>query len=63
MKHVDVRHHCVREHVEDGVAKIVFVKSKDNRSGICTKNTSQGVCEEHAREHLKESSYPGEDNV
>jgi hypothetical protein len=22
MKHVDVRHHCVRERIEDGIAKI-----------------------------------------
>jgi hypothetical protein len=63
MKHVDVRHHHVRERVEDGVAKIVFVKSKGNRSDICTKNTSQGVCEEHAREHLKEGNDPGENTV
>jgi hypothetical protein len=63
MKHVDVRCHCVRERIEDGVAKIVFVKSEGNRSDICTKNTSQGVCEEHAREHVKESSNPGEKKV
>jgi hypothetical protein len=63
MKHVDVRHHCVREHTEDGIAKIVFMKSEDNRSDIHTKNTSQGVCEERAREHLKKSSNPGEDQV
>jgi uncharacterized protein YpmB len=58
-----VRCHCVREHVEDGIAKIVFVKSKDNRSDVHTKNTSQGICEEHAREHLKKSNDPGENQV
>jgi hypothetical protein len=63
MKHVDVRHHCVRERVEDGIAKVVFVKSKGNRSDAHTKNTSQGVCEERTREHLKEGNDPGENNV
>jgi hypothetical protein len=63
MKHVNVRHHHVREHVEDGIAKIAFVKSEGNRSDVCTKNTSQGVCKERARERLKESSNPGEDQV
>jgi hypothetical protein len=58
VKHVDVRCHCARECIEDGVAKIVFVKSEGNRSDICMKNTSQVVCEEHAREHLKKSSNP-----
>jgi hypothetical protein len=54
----------VREHVEDGIAKVVFMKSKDNRSDICTKNTSQGVHEEHARECLKSSNGdPGENQV
>jgi hypothetical protein len=53
----------VREHIEDGVVKIVFVKSEDNRSDSYTKNTSQGVHEEHARECLKESSNPGEKKV
>jgi hypothetical protein len=59
MKHIDIRCHCVRECVEGSVAKIVFVKSKGNRSGTCTKNASQGVCEECAGEHLKKSSNPG----
>jgi hypothetical protein len=39
----DVRCHCVREHVEDVVAKAVSVKSKDNRSDVHAKNASQGV--------------------
>ena len=26
-KHVDVRHHFIREHVEDGIIKIEFIRS------------------------------------
>jgi hypothetical protein len=59
-KIVDVRHHCTREHVEDGAVKVVFAKSKGNRSDAHMKNTSQGVCGEHAREHLKSNIDPGE---
>lgn len=29
-KHVDIRYHFVREYIEDGIVKVVFVKSKDN---------------------------------
>ena len=37
-KHVDIRYKHVNEYVEDGVVKIVFVKSADNDSNILTKN-------------------------
>ena len=37
-KHVDIRYKYVNEYVEDGVVKIVFVKSADNDSNILTKN-------------------------
>jgi hypothetical protein len=33
--------------------KIFFAKSEDSRSDVFTKNTSQSICEEHAKEHLK----------
>ena len=36
-KHVDIRYKYVNEYVEDGVVKIVFVKSADNDSDILTK--------------------------
>jgi len=37
-KHVDTRYHFVREYVEDGIIKVVFVRSEDNHSDIFTKN-------------------------
>jgi hypothetical protein len=37
-KHVDIRYHFVKEYVEDGTVKIMFVKSKENVADIFTKN-------------------------
>lgn len=31
-------YHFVREYIEDGILKIVFVRSEDNTSDIFTKN-------------------------
>jgi hypothetical protein len=55
-KHVDVSCHHVREHIEDGVVKIGFVKSKGDRADVHIKNTSQGIHEEHVEKHLESSS-------
>ena len=44
-KHVDIRYKYVNEYVEDGVVKIVFVKSGDDDSNILTKNFSAEVHE------------------
>jgi ribosomal protein L24 len=37
-KHIDIRHHFVREFIEDVIVKIIFVKSKDNNADVFTKN-------------------------
>ena len=37
-KHIDVRHHFVREYIEDGIVKIVFIRSEDNMADPFTKN-------------------------
>ena len=31
-KHVDVRYHYIREFIEDGTVKIVFIRSKENNA-------------------------------
>ena len=36
-KHVDIRHKYVNECIEEGVVKVIFVKSADNNSIILTK--------------------------
>ena len=56
-KHISVRHHFIREYVEEGVVKIVFVKSKSNAADIFTKNLNQELFFKH-----RESIMDGRDN-
>ena len=49
-KHVDVRYKYVNEFVEDGVIKIIFVRSADNRADIMTKNTGGELQNKHAED-------------
>ena len=37
-RHIDIRYHFIREYVDQGIVKIVFVKSEDNNSDPFTKN-------------------------
>ena len=46
-KHVDVRYKYVNEYVEDGVIKILFVKSEDNEADGMTKNLGGEQYEKH----------------
>jgi hypothetical protein len=39
-KHIDTRYHFVREFVEEGFIKVVFVKRADNKSDMLTNNVS-----------------------
>jgi hypothetical protein len=46
-KHVNARYHFVREYVESGFLKVVFVNSKENKSDIFTKNVSGELYDKH----------------
>ncbi|KAL7573327.1 hypothetical protein ACA910_011690 [Epithemia clementina (nom. ined.)] len=48
-KHIDVQSHYVREYIEDGIEKIIFVKSEDNDADIETKNVSPQLQEKHSK--------------
>ena len=48
-KHVDIWYKYVNEYVEDGIVKIIFVKSGDNDSDILTKNLSAELHKKHSR--------------
>ena len=37
-KHIDTRYHFVRDYIEDGILKVVFVRSAENIADIFTKN-------------------------
>ena len=53
-KHVDKRYKYVNEYVEDGVVKIVFLKSADNDRDILTKNLSAELHEKHSKKMVVE---------
>jgi hypothetical protein len=52
-KHIDIRYHYVREYIEDGILKILFVKSEQNDADIYTKNLSQDLYYEHSRKYME----------
>lgn len=47
-KHIDTRYHFVREYIEDGVVKVVFVRSENNDADIFTKNLNGETFEKHS---------------
>jgi len=55
-KHVDTRTHFVRNYVENGTIKIIFVRSEDNDADVFTKNTSENTYDKHTREFMIENS-------
>ena len=46
-KHTDTRYHYVREFVEEGFVKIIFVRSEDNTSDPFAKNTPGSIYDKH----------------
>ena len=52
-KHIGVRYHFIREHIEDGIVKIVFVRSEQNDADIYTKNVGEKTFNEHSSKYMK----------
>ena len=52
IKHIDTKYRHVGEYVEQGVAKIVFVRSEHNKADIFTKNTPRDVYLKHVEKLL-----------
>jgi hypothetical protein len=53
-RHVDIRYHFVREFVEEGFIRIVFVRSEANISDEFTKNVSGAIYDAHVSEYMAE---------
>ena len=53
-KHVDTRYYFICEFVEDGVIKIVFVRTHENKADIFTKNVSSEVYNSHVNEFVED---------
>jgi hypothetical protein len=51
-RHIDARYHFVREFVEEGYIKVIFVKTEENRSDMMTKNVSSDVYDKHVAEFI-----------
>ena len=58
-KHVDVRYHFVRDYIEDGFVKIVFVRSEDNDSDIYTKNLGEELFYKHSGKYSQAMADDG----
>ena len=52
-KHIDVRYHFVREYVEHGIVKIIFVRSAENKSDPFTKNVSKELFDKHHADYME----------
>jgi hypothetical protein len=46
-KHIDVRYHFVREYIEDGIIKVIFVRSTKNDADLFTKNLGGELFQKH----------------
>ena len=46
-KHIDLKTHFVREYIEKGIVKIVFIRSENNDSDIWTKNVGESIFSRH----------------
>jgi hypothetical protein len=51
-KHVDIRYHYVREFVEDGFVKIIFVRTAENYADQFTKNVTGNIYDAHVKSFL-----------
>ena len=44
-KHIDIRYHYVREFIDEGIVKVVFVSTKENDADVFTKNVTAEIYE------------------
>ena len=54
-KHVEIRYKNVNECVEEGIAKIVFVKSAENYNNILAKNLGRKLNDKHLKKTMVRS--------
>ena len=49
MRHIDVKHHIVPDAFEEGLVRIVYVRSEDQNAEILTKASDMRTLELHAK--------------
>jgi hypothetical protein len=52
-KHIDIRRHFVRGYIEDGILKLVFVRSGENDSDMFTKNLGELLFNKHSNKLIE----------
>jgi hypothetical protein len=57
-KHIDVRYKYVRELIEKGLVKVVYVPTRDNDADIFTKNLTSELYQSHADKLTKDKPSP-----
>jgi hypothetical protein len=57
MRHIDFRHHFLRDLREDGLMKVVWIKSENNSSDMFTKNLPGPMFEKHAAVYVGLDEY------
>jgi hypothetical protein len=62
-KHIDIRHHFVRECIEDGIVIIHFVKSEENEADPFTKNVSAAAYKKHSQKYLEAETVRNREGV
>ena len=51
-KHIDFRHHFLRDFQDEGTIKVLYLKVENNVSDILTKNTMESIFSGHANKLL-----------
>jgi hypothetical protein len=51
-KHVELKYHFIRQYVEEGFIRIIFVRTDENTSDVFTKNVSGEIMERHNMEFI-----------
>ena len=49
IEHIDTWYHYVRNYIEDGILKVMFVRSADNKADLFTKNLGFEDFEKHTK--------------
>jgi hypothetical protein len=52
-RHIDIRTHFVREHIEEGTFVVEFIRSEENDADIFTKNTTEEIFNKHASKNVE----------
>ena len=53
-KHIDVRHHFVRNLIHGGIIKVGFVRTTENDADLFTKNLNGELFDKHSSKYMKD---------